>query len=72
MTPSDMPVVEWRVCCAVLAGKRSGWRVTVHCRSKYAGQEPGPWRLVREVEFHLPSGQIRHDYWKDMIRAIAK
>lgn len=72
MSKSTMPVVEWRVCCVELGRARIGYRVTVHCRSIKPGQEPGQWRLVRDVEYELPTGQLRTDYWKDLLRLAAK
>lgn len=72
MGTSSMPVVEWRVCCADLGHARIGYRVTVHCRSTKPGHEPGGWRLVREVEYELPAGPIKPDYWKDLLKQAAR
>lgn len=72
MSRSAMSIVEWRVCCVDLGRARIGYRVTVHCRSTQPGQDPGPWRLMRDVEYELPAGQLRHDYWKDLLRLAAK
>jgi hypothetical protein len=67
-----MPVVEWRVCCVDIGLPQIGYTVTVHCRSTKPGEEPGGWRLVREVEYVLPSGPLRTDYWKDLLRQAAR
>lgn len=72
MINPGMPTVEWRVCCRDLGRQRIGYAVTVHCRTLKPGDEPGPWRLVREVEYELPLGSLKHDYWKDLLRAAAK
>jgi len=73
MPPTDLPRVDWRVCCQALEGDWLGWRVTVHCRSLKPDQEPGPWRLVREAEYKIQkTGQVRSDYWKDLVRAAAR
>lgn len=72
MPPSSMPTVEWRVCCVELGRKRLGYRVTVHCRTIKPGNEPGGWRLVRDVEYELPMGALKPDYWKDLVRIAAK
>lgn len=72
MPPSSMPVVEWRVCCVELGQALIGYRVTVHCRATHPGQEPGGWRLVREVEYKLPAGPLKSDYWKDLLKLAAR
>lgn len=72
MARSSMPVVEWRVCCEDLRRPRLGYRVRVHCRATKPGEEPGPWRLVKDVEYELPLGPLKSDYWKDLLRAAAR
>jgi hypothetical protein len=72
MSSSTMPVVEWRVCCEDLRRPAMGYRVRVYCRSTKPSQEPGPWRCVRDVEFVLPMGPLKSDYWKDLLRYAAK
>lgn len=73
MSAPDLPRTEWRVCCVALEGEWLGWRVTVYVRTAAKPEgEAGPWRLVRDVEYKCPKGQVRSDYWKAILKAAAR
>lgn len=72
MPAPDHASTEWRVCAQHLAGEWLGWNVKVYVRRIATGEDPGPWRLVRDVTYTVPKGQVKNDYWKDLIRAAAR
>lgn len=73
MPQPDLARTEWRVCAEALEGEWLGWRVRVYCRAAAKPEsEPSGWRLVRDVEYKVPRGQVRHDYWKDLLKQAAR
>jgi hypothetical protein len=72
MTAPPLRQTEWRVCAQALEGEWLGWRVTVYCRATTVGEEPGGWRLVRDVTYKCPKGQVRNDYWKAILKEAAR
>ena len=73
MPAPTLPSTEWRVCAVHLEGEWLGWSLFVYVRSVCDGLKPGPWRLVKQATYKIPSnGQVRNDYWKDLIKAVAR
>lgn len=63
---------EWRVCAQHIESEWLGWNVKVYVRSVTPGEDPGPWRMIKDVTYRVPNGQVKRDYWKELIRAAAK
>jgi hypothetical protein len=73
MPQPDLDRTEWRVCAQALKGEWLGWHVQVFVRAVSSAElGPGPWRLVRDVEYKVPKGRVRHDYWKGLLKAAAQ
>jgi hypothetical protein len=72
MVPPALPSTEWRVTCEHNEAAWLSWRVRVFVRAIKPGDDPGPWRVVRDVTYSVPKGQVKNSYWKDLIRAAAQ
>lgn len=70
-TPSHAST-EWRVTAEHIRGVWFGWTIRVYVRTTWDDREPGPWRMIRESTYTVPNGQVKGNYWKDLIREAAK